>query len=44
MTDNTAQKETLGFQTEVSKLLHLMIHSLYSNPEIFFARVNLQRF
>ncbi len=29
------QKETLGFQTEVSKLLHLMIHSLYSNPEIF---------
>jgi len=34
MTD-TAQKETLGFQTEVSKLLHLMIHSLYSNPEIF---------
>ncbi len=35
MTDNTTQKETLGFQTEVSKLLHLMIHSLYSNPEIF---------
>ena len=34
MTDTT-QKETLGFQTEVSKLLHLMIHSLYSNPEIF---------
>ena len=34
MTD-TVQKETLGFQTEVSKLLHLMIHSLYSNPEIF---------
>jgi molecular chaperone HtpG len=29
------QKETMGFQTEVSKLLHLMIHSLYSNPEIF---------
>lgn len=28
-------KETLGFQTEVSKLLQLMIHSLYSNPEIF---------
>ncbi len=27
--------ETLGFQTEVSKLLHLMIHSLYSNQEIF---------
>jgi len=30
-----AAKETRGFQTEVSKLLHLMIHSLYSNPEIF---------
>lgn len=29
------QKETLGFQTEVSQLLHLMIHSLYSNKEIF---------
>lgn len=31
----TAQKETLGFQTEVKQLLHLMIHSLYSNKEIF---------
>ena len=31
----SAQKETRGFQAEVSKLLHLMIHSLYSNPEIF---------
>ncbi len=30
-----AQKETLGFQTEVKQLLHLMIHSLYSNKEIF---------
>jgi molecular chaperone HtpG len=29
------QKETLGFQTEVKQLLHLMIHSLYSNREIF---------
>lgn len=28
-------KETLGFQTEVKQLLHLMIHSLYSNKEIF---------
>ena len=28
-------KETLGFQTEVKHLLHLMIHSLYSNKEIF---------
>ena len=30
-----AKKETLGFQTEVKQLLHLMIHSLYSNREIF---------
>ena len=33
MTANT--KETLGFKTEVKQLLHLMIHSLYSNKEIF---------
>jgi len=30
-----SQKQTLGFQTEVKQLLHLMIHSLYSNKEIF---------
>ena len=28
-------KETLGFQTEAKQLLYLMIHSLYSNKEIF---------
>jgi molecular chaperone HtpG len=31
----TGQKETLGFQAEVKQLLHLMIHSLYGNKEIF---------
>ena len=31
----TANRETLGFQTEVKQLLQLMIHSLYSNREIF---------
>ena len=30
-----AHKETMGFQTEVKQLLNLMIHSLYSNKEIF---------
>ncbi|WP_447045108.1 molecular chaperone HtpG [Vreelandella sp. H-I2] len=35
-TDKTAtHEETLGFQTEVKQLLNLMIHSLYSNREIF---------
>ncbi|MEY3006694.1 MAG: hypothetical protein RI942_1036 [Pseudomonadota bacterium] len=31
----TAAKQTMGFQTEAKQLLHLMIHSLYSNKEIF---------
>jgi len=31
----TTGRETLGFQTEVRQLLQLMIHSLYSNKEIF---------
>jgi len=30
-----AKKETLRFQTEAKQMLHLMIHSLYSNKEIF---------
>jgi molecular chaperone HtpG len=31
----TSTRETLGFQAEVQQLLHLMIHSLYGNKEIF---------
>jgi len=34
-TAGTETRETHGFQTEVQKLLDLMIHSLYSNKEIF---------
>jgi molecular chaperone HtpG len=30
-----SKAETMGFQTEAKQLLHLMIHSLYSNKEIF---------
>ncbi len=33
MTD--AARQTLGFQAEVKQLLHLMVHALYSNKEIF---------
>jgi molecular chaperone HtpG len=32
---NERKAETLGFETEAKQLLHLMIHSLYSNKEIF---------
>jgi molecular chaperone HtpG len=31
----TPNRETLGFKAEVSQLLRMMIHSLYSNREIF---------
>ena len=34
MTDSTSQ-ETRGFQAEIAQLLHLMVHSLYGNKEIF---------
>ena len=30
-----SEKQTMGFQAEVKQLLQLMIHSLYSNKEIF---------
>jgi molecular chaperone HtpG len=32
---DTPNTETFGFQAEVKQLLHLVVHSLYSNPEIF---------
>ena len=32
---DTTTRETLGFQAEVTQLLHLMVHSLYGNKEIF---------
>src|SRR5690606_7738110 len=30
-----SKQQTMGFQTEVKQMLHLVIHSLYSNKEIF---------
>ncbi|MEE4383777.1 MAG: hypothetical protein V2J02_17385, partial [Pseudomonadales bacterium] len=33
--DASREKVTLGFETEAKQLLKLMIHSLYSNREIF---------
>ena len=33
--NSKVKKETLGFQTEAKQLLQLMIHSLYSNKEVF---------
>ena len=36
MSDNTtANSKSYSFQAEVAQLLHLVTHSLYSNPEIF---------
>ncbi|MEM7364262.1 MAG: molecular chaperone HtpG, partial [Pseudomonadota bacterium] len=35
MSEAAAEKETMNFQTEAKQLLQLMIHSLYSNKEIF---------
>src|SRR5215510_8239198 len=34
-TDDTNTRETMGFQAEVTQPLHLMVHSLYGNKEIF---------
>ncbi len=35
MAEAKSKKQNMEFQTEVNQLLHLMIHSLYSNKEIF---------
>lgn len=35
MSEQNINAKTMGFQAEVKQLLHLMIHSLYSNKEIF---------
>jgi len=44
MTENiAANRETMGFQTEVKQLLQLMIHSLYFQPRNIPARTGLQR-
>jgi len=32
-----SKQQTMGFQTEVKQMLHLVVHSLYSNKEIFLA-------
>src|SRR5436189_2585610 len=35
MTDTTAASQSQPFQAEVSELLHLMVHSVYSETDIF---------
>jgi molecular chaperone HtpG len=30
-----SKQQTMGFQTEVKQMLHLVVHALYSNKEIF---------
>ena len=35
MTDNVKQTETMQFQTEIKQLLDILVHSLYSQQEIF---------
>ena len=35
--------EVRGFETEAKQLLHLMIHSLYSNKEIFLRELYRMR-
>ena len=36
MTVETAAPETRAFEADVAKLLHLMVHSVYSDKDVFF--------
>ena len=35
MAEQTGERETRSFEAEVSKLLSLMVHSVYSNRDVF---------
>ncbi len=39
----TAAPESQPFQAEVAELLNLMVHSVYSETDIFPARIDLER-
>ena len=40
VTKEASDKQTLGFEAETKQILDLMIHSLYSNKEIFSERTD----
>jgi hypothetical protein len=44
MTEQTGEgRETRSFEAEVSKLLSLMVHSVYSNRDVFLRELDLER-